>query len=47
LFNGTLIFYFQAENERELQKAQSEREARLAEEMDRIHRQAMKEKKLR
>jgi hypothetical protein len=41
------MFYFQAENARELQKAQSEQEARLAQEMDRIHREEMKEKKLR
>jgi hypothetical protein len=32
---------------RELQKAQSEQEARLAYEMDHIHREEMKEAKLR
>jgi hypothetical protein len=46
LFNKTLIF-FQAENARELQKTQSEQEARLSQERDHIHQEEMKEKKLR
>jgi hypothetical protein len=42
-----LTFYFQANNVRELQKAQSEQEAMLAQKMDHIHQEAMKEAKLR
>jgi HD superfamily phosphodiesterase len=47
LFNIKLLFYFQAKNIHELQKAQSEQGGRLAQEVDRIHQEVMKENKLR
>jgi hypothetical protein len=47
VFNRTLLFYLQAENKHDLQKAPYGQEARFTQEMDRIHQEAMKESKLR